>query len=65
MGDHGGKPRRARRSGCCYDDRYPAMHALCSGRFNYRAGPNSSPEEYSCSCPCHTPHRHAAAAGSR
>jgi hypothetical protein len=54
MGDDGSN-LPARRSGCCYDDEYPTMHALCSGRFSYRAGPNSSPEDHRCNCPCHTP----------
>lgn len=43
------------RSGCCYDETYPEMHALCSGRFSDRDGPTSSPEERVCACRCHTP----------
>jgi len=44
-----------RRSGCCFDDRHPTLHAICSGRFEYRRNPFSSPEPHQCSCPCHTP----------
>ena len=48
-------PRRRGRSGGCYDDTLPTMHALCTGTFSRRDGPNSSPEQRDCSCPCHTP----------
>jgi hypothetical protein len=48
-------PAHMRRSGSCYDDNYPELHALCSGRFSIREGPNSSPDERVCRCPCHSP----------
>ena len=44
-----------RRSGACYGDDHPKLHALCSGTFTKRESPNSSPEERTCHCPCHTP----------
>lgn len=50
-----GERLRRRRSGACYDDSYPEMHALCSGRTSYQASPFCSSEDFHCSCPCHTP----------
>jgi hypothetical protein len=44
----------AGRSGACYDDTAPSLHAICSGRYT-RWWPTSSPEERTCNCPCHTP----------
>ena len=49
------KPRSAGRSGPCYEDTHPTLHAICSGSFARSDGPTSSPEERMCTCPCHTP----------
>jgi hypothetical protein len=42
------------RSGCCYEETYPRMHALCPGRYDRRATPTASTQVRVCSCRCHT-----------
>jgi hypothetical protein len=42
----------AGRSGACYGDDAPELHAVCSGRYT-RQLPTSSPETHTCGCPCH------------
>ena len=44
-----------RRSGACRYDTHPELHLLCSGTFNHRDSPKSSPEQRPCMCPCHGP----------
>jgi hypothetical protein len=41
------------RSGCCYEETYPRMHALCPGVYEHRAMSTASPERRRCSCRCH------------
>lgn len=49
------EPGPGGRSGSCFDDTHPRLHAICSGIFSSRDCPTASPEQHTCSCPCHTP----------
>lgn len=49
------EPGPGGRSGSCYDDTHPRLHAICSGTFTSRDCPTASPERLRCGCPCHTP----------
>jgi hypothetical protein len=41
------------RSGCCYEEIFPRMHALCPGSYDHRATQFASPERRLCCCRCH------------